>query len=110
MSETATTTEQPTPGPWEAGVHPANPAMNIVRPIMFGRRMGKLPECEGGHSFIRNRADALLIAAAPDLHDALNKIAAYCDAFATQNSCMPNFLDVLVLAEKALAKAEGREL
>lgn len=65
-----------TPGPWEAQTHIANEAINRVRPVFDRRNMGKLPACEGGGFYIRNRADAHLIAAAPDMLEALRFIAA----------------------------------
>ncbi len=57
-----------TSGPWEVGVHPANDRLYIVRPVLFGSKVVVLPECEGGHVALKNSADALLIAAAPDLY------------------------------------------
>lgn len=63
-----------TPGPWEAGVHPANGRLHIVRPVLFGSKVIVLPECEGGHVALKNSADAILIAAAPDLLAVLTAI------------------------------------
>ena len=57
-----TTTPKFTPGPWVLGTHPAN------------HRLTVLPECEGGHVSIKNIADAHLIAAAPDLLEALEEL------------------------------------
>jgi len=57
-----------TEGPWGAGEHPASTGqLNIVRPVMLGNRVGKLPECEGGAAYFRNAADARLVADAPRL-------------------------------------------
>lgn len=60
-----------TPGPWVCGTHPANHELNIIKPVLFGSRVVVLPKCEGGHISIKNKADALLIAAAPELFEAL---------------------------------------
>ena len=54
-----------TPGEWLAGVHPANGNINIVRPIFFGNRGGKLPECEGAHLYLKSEPDCSFIASAP---------------------------------------------
>ena len=55
-----------TQGLWEAGVHPANHNMNIIKPIMMGNRVGKLPEWEGSHAYFKSQSDAQYIAAMPD--------------------------------------------
>lgn len=62
-----TTNAQHTPGPWEAGQHPAIANGWIVRPVLFGSRVRVLPECEGGAVLIKSKADAHLIAAATEL-------------------------------------------
>jgi hypothetical protein len=62
------------PAPWELGTHPGNHNLNIVKPVLFGSRVTVLPEWEGGHVSIKNRADALLIAAAPEMLEALEAL------------------------------------
>lgn len=57
--------------PWEVGQHPAVSNGWIVRPILFGSNVRVLPESEGGHVVIRDEIVARLIAAAPDLLEAL---------------------------------------
>ena len=54
-----------TPGVWEAGVHPANERLNIVKPIMLGKYVGQLPDCEGGAMYFLHKPNAEYIAAAP---------------------------------------------
>lgn len=49
-------------GPWECGRHPAMAKGAIIKPIHFGDRTMKLPECEGGHLVMWNKADAAFIA------------------------------------------------
>ena len=56
-----------TKSPWTLGTHPANHKLNIVKPVLYGRNVTVLPECEGGHVSINNIDDARLIAAAPEL-------------------------------------------
>jgi hypothetical protein len=59
------------PGPWEAGHHPAIPTGGaIIRPVTFGSRVRVLPKHEGGHVMI-GEADAAFIAA---IHDAFPKL------------------------------------
>ena len=53
-----------TEGDWVCGTHPANHRLNIIRPIFFGNRVTKLPECEGGHVSLKNKSDAIFIATA----------------------------------------------
>ena len=67
---------KPTPGPWELGTHPGDHNLNIIKPVLFGNRVTVLPQHEGGHVSIKNIADARLIAAAPDLLEALTEIKA----------------------------------
>lgn len=63
-----------TPGPWTVGQHPAAPCQGyIVKPVLFGAHTWRLPECEGGHTAVKNKADAHLIAAAPDMLAALER-------------------------------------
>jgi len=56
-----------TPGDWIAGVHPGNQRLNIIKPICFGKYVGKLPECEGGAVYFLDRGTAEFIAAAPEM-------------------------------------------
>lgn len=70
-----------TPGPWEAGIHPANANFRIIKPVLFGSRVTVLPECEGGHVALKSAADARLIAAAPDLLEALIAARAELEAY-----------------------------
>lgn len=56
-----------TPGKWEAGCHPANERLNIVKPICFGKYVGKLPECEGGAVYFLHKPNAEAISAIPDM-------------------------------------------
>lgn len=58
-------------GPWEVGQHPAIARGWIVKPVLFGSHVRVLPECEGGHVLLLDEADARLIAAAPEMLDAL---------------------------------------
>lgn len=57
--------EKRTPGEWEFGVHPGNHRINIIKPICFGKYVGKLPACEGGHIYFLDKGTAEFIAAAP---------------------------------------------
>lgn len=65
------TKSEHTPGPWAVGQHPAMTWGFIVKPVLFGNKAVALHECEGGHILLKSEADANLIAAAPDLLDAL---------------------------------------
>ena len=87
-----------TPGIWEAGQHPAVPNGWIVRPVLFGANVRTLPECEGGHVIILNEADALVMAAAKDLLEALKGVAGVIAMHAT--------LDAYTKVFNALEKAE----
>lgn len=90
---------QRTPGKWEAGVHPGNHRLNIVKPVCFGKYVGKLPDCEGGHVYFLHKPNADYIAAAPSILDLARK----------QH-------ELLVMAERALndahlfAYAHGRRI
>lgn len=65
--------------PWELGTHPANHKLNIIKPVMLGPRITVLPECEGGHVSIKNKADAERIVKCVNLHDEL--VEAYQEFF-----------------------------
>jgi len=55
-----------TPGPWESYSHLAGRWHKVKGPPQL-----RLPKSEGGYICFANEADALLIAAAPDLLEAL---------------------------------------
>jgi hypothetical protein len=98
---------KPTPGPWEAQTHIANESINRVMPVFARRNMGRLPACEGGGYFIRNQADAHLIAAAPDYHERAYHLAMY----VLQSSAYRDDAEFKQLVDDVLAihaKAEGR--
>ena len=97
-----TTTPKFTPGPWVLGTHPANHRLNIIKPVMFGSRVTVLPECEGGHVSIKNIADAHLIAAAPDLLEALEELYDI-----GSDTGMDWDWDCMKKARSAIAKARG---
>jgi len=69
-----------TQGEWEAGCHPARPDLSVVRPIMFGNRVGKFPEHEGGAAYFKHVPDGAFIAPAsriaPDLQQLVRDYAA----------------------------------
>ena len=88
-----------TQGEWIAGCHPALHAFSIVKPIMFGNRVGKMPECEGSSAYFLHAPDGEFIAQAPAMaatiehllsvvkaqHDALEGVTrlavrAFCDS------------------------------
>lgn len=105
-----------TPGPWTVGQHPALNKGWIVRPVLFGSRTTRLPLHEGGHTILKNEADAHLIAAAPDLLEALKVAAAALEEIAAHPG--PNAdeaahwradaaCDALHAIGPAISKAEG---
>lgn len=63
-----------TPGLWEAGIHPANDRINIVKPIFFSKYVGKLPDCEGGAMYMLHRPNAEYIASMPDAIRTINRL------------------------------------
>lgn len=99
-----------TPGPWEVGQHPAMTKGWIVRPVLFGSQAKALPECEGGHIVLWNKANAHLIAAAPDLAEALEKLLAEHLDLASRADCL-EWAEAepspVIAARLALAKARG---
>lgn len=94
-----------TPGPWEVGQHPATSRGWIVRPVLFGSRTTRLPLHEGGHTILKNEADAHLIAAAPDLLAAL-KVVLSLFGGADPDDVEGN--EALDAAVAAISKAEGK--
>ena len=100
---------------WEVGQHPAIANGWIVRPVLFGSRVRVLPECEGGAVLIKSEADARLIAAAPDLLDALvtARIAIIALADRALEAGFGPLADILdqqlTKANDAIAKARGEE-
>lgn len=97
-----------TPGPWEVQTHLANARINRVMPVFRRDNMGKLPACEGGGYYIKNPADAHVIAAAPELlerlkliHAGMNCICKFLPYVGKQAPC-----DVCQI-EDLIAKAEG---
>jgi len=115
MTTTDRTTAQPetiapgvtfTPGPW-AVIEPV--ALDYRAPLIYGAdKVSLVAIAEGGGprraiTAPEARANAFLIAAAPDLYAALQAIASYAEAQP------PNaFAQIDRLARAALAKAEGR--
>lgn len=84
--------------PWEVGQHPAISDGWIVRPVLFGSNVRVLPEWEGGHVLIRDEKAAHLIAAAPEMKEALEEVVRW-DAY-PNSSCRDRI-------KAALAKANG---
>lgn len=98
-----------TPRKWELGTHPANHKLNIVKPILFGRNVTILPECEGGHASINNIADARLIAASPDMYEALNECLRYFQEQCHGKRAGTHPKELMDLVCAAIFKAEGKE-
>jgi len=59
------------PLPWVVGQHPAMTRGWIINPVLFGNKIIRLPECEGGHVALKSKADAELIVKAVNSHAAL---------------------------------------
>lgn len=91
--------------PWEVGQHPAVSNGWIVRPILFGSNVRVLPESEGGHVIIRDERIARLIAAAPDLLEALESLVEHTDGISLPVTAhmMRN------RARDAIARARGEQ-
>lgn len=111
-----------TPGKWEAGIHPANERLNIVKPICFGKYVGKLPECEGGAMYFLHRPNAQIIAeiptmmrvirelqareklAAEALESALNELSEWMTAFPDGSENTPHVIEQI---EETLARLQS---
>ena len=89
---------------WELGQHPAIANGWIIKPILFGANVRVLPESEGGHVIIRDEKIARLIAAAPELLEALIGMLAYAEKEA---GCIASdeHLDLQDAARAAIAKS-----
>ena len=85
-----------TPGPWRIGTPPPNGEQTI------GTQQGLMVAVATTGAGTPTEANARLIAAAPDLLEALNALADYVDDRAGDNECRP-----LENARAAIAKAEG---
>lgn len=99
------TKPQHTPGPWILGTHPANHRLNIIKPVFFSKNVTVLPDCEGGHISIKNIADAHLIAAAPDMFEALQAVRMHKCMFDSDEE----FEAACQKVNAAIAKAEGKK-
>lgn len=87
-----------TPGPWKSAltVQENGPNFYTIASSTFG---GKFI------AQVENEANALLIAAAPDLLEALRE----CSEALTSDAAISKRKELLERADKALAKAEGKE-
>jgi len=104
MADQSDSRTGPTPGDWQVGVHPVRVDLHIVKPVMMGDRIIKMPECEGGHAGFRNPADARLLAASKDMYEALRQAVDY-----SAQAHEPDEPWWMREARAALAKADGRE-
>jgi hypothetical protein len=99
--------------PWEMGAHPAMPGTGTIRPIMFGRRVGKLHECEGGHAYFVNGEIAdFIVTAANAHHDLLEALSDMLSGWAyirERHGDLPGvgWDRAEAAARAALAKAKG---
>lgn len=103
--------------PWEVGQHPAISNGWIVRPVLFGSNIRVLPESEGGHVIIRDERVARLIAAAPDLLEALEAHQGVSQLLAELEFCLDEergeierqLRDIEEQARAAIARARGEQ-
>lgn len=90
---------------WQLGQHPAVSSGWIVRPVLFGNRVRVLPEHEGGHILIMDEEDARLIAAAPELLEALRKARNQVVAFALDTLTAESAERQVSYIDEAISKA-----
>lgn len=76
--------------------------------ITCNTKDGKKTVATSNYNFDEHKADDLLIAAAPELYDALYDVVAYCES--THLVPSERFGKVLAKAKAALAKASGEEI
>lgn len=100
-----------TPGPW--GVPDTGTALGYVG-VSAGdqfRWKGMIAQCDAGN-YVRSQqeglANAYLIAAAPDLLEALTVIAAQCGPYAEAGKTQLDYATIGNLARAAIAKAESK--
>lgn len=86
-----------TPGPWHVGMRPG--------PIIYGTKGDQVADLRGFLDIDETSANARLIAAAPDLLDAMQSMV---DAYQTHFDVMPVAWQTYdSIARAALAKARG---
>lgn len=95
-----------TPGPWTAFYKNKYDEWHVSLPIA-GSNM-KLSLCSDGIQSENQEADARLIAAAPDLLDALKRLLRFVNAHTASGEVIPAQTVEHVRSLTAIAKAEGR--
>lgn len=100
-----------TPGPWEREHRKG--ADGLYRTEVFSKQYGGIATCDwtpkhcgNGVTETCRRANARLIAAAPEMHEAIKTAISYLDSFGDWQEGEEL---LYCLLKKALAKAEGRE-
>lgn len=93
-----------TPGPWEVQTHLGNGNINRVMPLFRRVNVGVLPEWEGGGFYLKNVGDAHLIAAAPEMKEALIEV----ERVLRQPPDAVAEIKVLQVVRAAIRKSEGR--
>lgn len=97
-----------TPGPWELVALSGIGGPYAIRQPYDDRRRFLGIQC------VHNKADAVLITAAPDLYDALKRMVDVCARYLEEHPISesemhdPNYVSPLKQAKAALAKAEGK--